>query len=918
MVHCAYRGFRPLYNGAMAAPILATKLYIPSLRPNVVLRSRLIEQLNEGFAASRQLTLISAPAGFGKTTLVSDWIAGLGRLEPPVRASWLSLDEADSDPARFLTYLVAALQTIASDIGVELLSALQVSPPAPIESTLTALINEIAALPDRFILVLDDYHLIEAKSVAASTSVDDALTFLLAHLPAQIYLVITTREDPDLPLARMRARGQLTELRAADLRFTPAEAAEFLNAVMGLQLSSADVAVLETRTEGWIAGLQLAALALRGPLSPQSHPADAASFIQSFTGSHHFVLDYLVEEVLRQQPESVQTFLLHTSILDRLCGPLCDAVRLAPAGSSQATLETIERANLFITPLDNDRRWYRYHHLFADLLRQRLGQAGAQAAGTGTAVRLVAALHTRASQWCEDNGLDLEAFQHAAAAQDVVRAERLVEGAGIPLTFRGAAAPVLRWLESLPDSVLDGRPALWVTYASALFFTGQNSAVEQKLRSAEAALALPATLLDDQARDLIGRIAALRATLAIMRHDVNAIIAQSRRALDYLRPDNLPVRTGTTYTLGYAYQLRGDRAAASQAYAEVMTIGKSSGESVYTLAATLSMGQVQEADNQLQPAAESYRRALQLAGDPPRGMAGEVLLGLARIGYEWNDLEAAGQQGQHSLQLARQMENVDTPAACMVFLARLKLAQGEVASAATLLDEAEQFARQHHFADQLTRVAAAQVLTLLRQGRPEAVAAAAQLAERHALPLSQARVQLAHGNPGAALAALEPARQQAQDRDWADEKLKVLVLQALALQAQGETEPALHVLGEALALAEPGGFIRTFVDEGPAMAALLRAAVKCSPAQSYIRQLLAAFGQADGGTPIIQALVEPLSERELDVLRLLGTELNGPAMARELQVSLNTLRTHTQNVYAKLGVNNRRAAVRRAEELNLL
>src|SRR2546430_12151089 len=386
----------------MPTPILATKLYIPPFRPNVVIRPRLIERLNEGL--HRKLTLIAAPAGFGKTTLVSEWVEGIER--PRARTAWLSLDEGENDPARFLTYLVAALQTIAATIGEGVLGALQSPQPPPTVSILTALLNDITTIKDPFVLVLDDYHVLDAKAV------DHALTYLVEHLPPQMHLVIATREDPQLPLARLRARGHLTELRATDLRFTPSEAAGFLNQGMGLNLSAEDIARLSTRTEGWIAGLQLAAISMQGQ-------QDTTSFITSFTGSHHFVLDYLVEEVLQQQPESIQTFLLRTSILDRLCGPLCDAILLTPSGSGQETLESIEHANLFLVPLDNERRWYRYHQLFADLLRQRLQQRSASAGD-------VTEFHSRASQWYEENGLEIEAFQHAAAAGDGERAERLI------------------------------------------------------------------------------------------------------------------------------------------------------------------------------------------------------------------------------------------------------------------------------------------------------------------------------------------------------------------------------------------------------------------------------------------------------------------------------------------------------------
>ena len=436
----------------------------PPASAKIVLRPRLIERLNEGLHG-RKLTLISAPAGFGKTTLVSEWVAGCER---PV--AWLSLDEGDNDPTRFLTYLVAALQTIAPNIGEGVLGVLQSPQPPPIESILTTLLNEITAIPDNFILVLDDYHVIDAKPV------DDALTFLLEHLPPQMHLVIATREDPHLPLARLRARGQLTELRAADLRFTPAEAADFLNQVMGLNLSAEDIAALETRTEGWIAGLQLAAISMQGH-------QDTASFIKSFTGSHHFVLDYLVEEVLQQQPESIQTFRCAHPSSTACAAPCVTLFCLTPSASGQETLEYLEHANLFIVPLDNERRWYRYHHLFADLLRQRLHQSASSGMSGG-----VAEYHIRASQWYEDNGLEIEAFHHAAAANDIERAERLMEGKGMPLHFRGAVAAILDWLASLPKTVLDARPSLWVRYATLLLVTGQTTGVEEKLQAAEAAL----------------------------------------------------------------------------------------------------------------------------------------------------------------------------------------------------------------------------------------------------------------------------------------------------------------------------------------------------------------------------------------------------------------------------------------------
>jgi LuxR family maltose regulon positive regulatory protein len=895
----------------MSALLLLTKLYVPPPRPNIVLRSRLIERLNGGM--SGKLTLISAAAGFGKTTQASEWVASCGQ---PV--AWLSLDEGDNDPTRFLTYLVAALQTIAANIGKGVLAVLQSPQPPPIESILTALLNEITTIPDPFVLVLDDYHVIDSKPV------DNVLTFLLDHLPPQMHLVIATREDPHLPLARLRARGQLTELRAADLRFTPAEATEFLNQVMSLNLSAEDIAALESRTEGWIAGLQLAALSMQGH-------QDVTSFIQSFTGSHHFVLDYLIEEVLGQQSESIQTFLLRTSILNRMCGSLCDAVLLDTSASgqetagqetgSQETLEYLERANLFIVPLDNERRWYRYHHLFTELLRQRLQQSGN-----------VAEYHIRASQWYEDNGLELEAFQHAAAANDVERASRLIQGKGMPLHVRGALIPVLSWLESLPTTALDERPMLWVMYAGALTTAGQTTGVEQKLKAAEAAL--QGAELDIDTRDIIGRIANNRATLAFIQYQADTAIVQARRALEYLRPDNLPVRNISTWALGAAYQQKGDRTAASRALTEAISISQTIGHTFVTKLATMGLGRVQETENRLYLAAETYRHALELFGEYPLPSASEAHLGLARICYEWNDMDAAEQHGQQSLRLAQQWDRViDRFIVCEVFLARLKLARGDSDGAAAILAETEQSVRQHNFVHRIPDVAAQQVIVLLHQGDLEA---AAHLAQTHELPFSQARVYLAQGDPSATLAVLELLRQQMEAKGWADELLKVMVLEVIALQAHGEEDRAEQLLRDALTQAKPGGFVRIFVDEGEPMRLLIekQSRNRDHPLSSYAGRLLAAFRQpvavpksaniqqkSDMIEPEVRPakdmLVEPLSQRELEVLRLLRSELSGPEIAGQLIVSLNTLRTHTKNIFNKLGVNNRRAAVRRAEELTL-
>jgi LuxR family maltose regulon positive regulatory protein len=875
-------------------PILATKLYPPPRR-RIVIRPRLGGRLNEGLAAGRKLTLVSAPAGSGKTTLVGEWVQGCGR-----PAAWLSLEEADSDPSRFLTYLIAALRTVAPGVGEDVLALLQTPQPPPPDATLTALLNDLTAIPSPVVLVLDDYHVLDARPV------DEALAFLVEHLPPQLHLVVATREDPALPLARLRARGQLTELRAADLRFNPSEAAEFLTRVMDLDLAADDIEALEARTEGWIAGLQLAAISLQGR-------SDAARFIGSFAGSNRYVLDYLLEEVLQRQPDTVQSFLLRTSILDRLSGPLCDAMLRDATASSQETLEYLDRANLFLVSLDDDGRWYRYHHLFADLLRQRRHQGGDSTAGEN-------ADHIRASEWFETNGFEIEAFSHAAAGHDVERAERLMKGRGVPLHSRGALAPIVQWLGSLPSDELDARPSLWITYASVLLGSGQTSGVEPKLQAAERALqdAEP----DASVRDLIGRIASTRAMLALAQGQVATIVVQGRRALEYLDPGNLSTRAFASATLGFAYRITGDRAGARNAYAEARSIGRKTGDVVADIVASIGLGAVQEADLELHEAAETYRQVLTTAAAPSYPVICEAHLGLARVHYQWNELEAAERAAERSALLARHLENTDRPVACQVLFARLKLARGDVAGAAATLEEAERAARRHGFALVMPDVLAARVVTLLRQGDP---AAATRLAGELDLPLTRARVHLAEGNGSAALALLEPFRRLIEDRAWADVLLESTVLQSLAARAQGDRVPAMEALERAMATAEPEGFVRIFVDEGAPMARLLSEALLGGVRPAYVRQLLAAFPadelRAPGAAPAGRKdsrLAEPLSRREVEVLCLLADGLTNQEIAARLTLSLHTVKAHARTIYAKLGAGSRTQAAAKARALGLL
>ncbi len=889
----------------MPASLLATKLFIPASRPELVPRLRLVEQLNKGL--HRKLTLISAPAGFGKTTLLTEWIVKLRfssskENQNANSIAWLSLDEGDNDPVRFLSYVIAALNQAEGKnaiLGKGALSMLQSPQRLPAEAVLTALINDIITIPDRIVLVLDDYHLIETQPI------HDALAFLLEHLPPQMHLVIATRQDPGLPLGRLRARDQLTELRAADLRFTPSEAAVFLNHGMKLNLSIEDISALETRTEGWITGLQLAAISMQGQ--------DTSSFIQSFTGSHRFVLDYLVEEVLMQQPENVQEFLLRTSILDRFCASLCEALLPDAENSGQETLAYLEQTNLFIVPLDNERRWYRYHRLFADLLGQRLHQKASSSAGDD-GIRM-AELHNRASIWYEENGLEIEAFLHAVSSNDIEHATRLMEGGGMPLHFRGGATPVLRWLESLPTTVLDAKPSLWVMYASALSMRGQMSGVEEKLQAAEKAL--HGIEQDEIARNTMGHIAAIRALIAATQHQTKTIIAQSQRALEYLHPDNLPVRTATIWKLGLAYQLQGDLAEASRAFTEAISISQISGNTIIEITASIGLGQVQETENQLHLAAKTYHGVLQLIGEQLQPSGCEAHLGLARIFYEWNDVDTAQKHAQQSLKMAQQLVNIDRSAACEVFLARLKLSQGDVASAAATLTKVRQSVQQHNLVHQIPEVISAQVLTLIKLNN---LSEAAHLAEKQELPFSQARVYLAQRDPSAALTVLRPLRKQAEAKGEADKYLKIIILQACAHHTNGETSEAIQLIREAMGLAEPNGFIRIFVDEGLPMAHLLSEAAAQGTMPNYVSKLLAVFeaeAQKDDLSPS-QQLVDPLSEREIEILNLIASGLKNKEIAEQLVISLNTVLYHNKNIYSKLGVNKRTLAVAKAKEINLI
>ena len=916
----------------MSIPILTTKLYIPRPRPDGIPRVHLIERLNAG--QHRKLTLVSAAAGFGKTTLISEWIAGGQR-----PAAWLSLDEADSDPTRFLTYLVAALQTLgqsgagetASKLGEEAMALLQSPQPPSAESILTMLINEIAALPSPTTLVLDDYHVIDA------TAVDDALIFLIEHLPPQMHLVLTSREDPPLPLARYRARGQLTELRANDLRFTPDEAADFFNQAMGLSLSTEEVVALEARTEGWIAGLQLAALSIQGR-------EDTAAFVQAFAGSHSFILDYLVEEVLQRQPDPLRNFLLQTSILGRLCGSLCAAVTVQEDGHE--LLAALERGNLFVIPLDDQRQWYRYHHLFADVLKTYLLEEQPD---------LAPILHLRASAWYERNDLPEDAIGHALAAQAFERAADLIELIWPAMDGGFRADPWLAWARDLPDDLVRARPVLCVAYAWALLNGGDVQAAESRLRDAERRLdgdpdddgrqdapAGEMTVVDQEQYDTLpASIATARAYIAQTVGDLPGSVVHAQRALDLLPEDDYVRRGPAAALLGLAYWQRGDLEAAYRALADAMTGFQMAGSIAFAISGTYGLADIRIAQGRLHAAVHIYEQALQLVaeqgGTMVRGTA-DLYFGLSELRREQGDAQAASQYLQRSEALGEQAALADWPYRLRLTQAKIRESQGDLDSAIDLLDEAERLYYPTPVPN-LRPVAALRARVWIKQGRlVEALDWVREqglsvdndlsyLREFEHITLASVLI-VQYRNTGAdrtindALGLLARLLTAAEAGDRTGSVIEILVTQALAHQEQGDTPRALDSLERALTLAEPEGYVRVFVDEGQPMADLLRAAAKEGIAPAYVRHLRAAFGEtvetASIREPVAQPLVEPLSERELEVLRLLRSDLNGPEIARELTISLNTLRTHTKNIYSKLDVTSRRAAVRRAEELDLV
>jgi LuxR family transcriptional regulator, maltose regulon positive regulatory protein len=917
-----------------ANTLLGTKLYIPQRRSSVVPRPRLVQRLDEG--AERSLTLVSAPAGFGKTTLLAEWLGGKAAGEPT--SAWLSLDQGDNNFELFWAYVITALQGVRPEVGESALSSLRSPQPPPMEWVVTTLINDIAAMdhePSKgpasdLILVLDDYHVIEAEPVHASVE------FLLEHLPPQMHLVVATRSDPPLPLARLRARGELAELRVMDLRFAPDEAAAFLNEVMGLDLGSADVAALEGRTEGWVTGLQLAALSMQGR-------EDAPGFVRAFAGDDRYVVDYLLEEVLRRQPDHIRTFLLQTSILDRLSGSLCDAV--TGRGDGQRMLATLERGNLFVVPLDDKRRWFRYHQLFADALRVH----AAEEQPTETPV-----LHRRASAWCERHGLPSEAVGHALAGKDFERAAGLVERAGRAMLTGRQDAALLGWLQALPDELVSSRAVLSVYYALALVGVDPEAA-EDRVRDAERLLHMTAQagarregaavemVVDDEEGlwSLPGTIAIVRAYRAGALGDVPGIVHHARRALQLLPEGDDLWRGAAGGLLGLAYWTSGDLEAAYQAFADAWASLRMTGDSIQEVSGAFVLADIRMAQGRLREAAELYGQALKGAVGTGRSIpppAADLCVGLSELAYEHDDLKAANSNLQRSKELCGHGGMSEHRHRWFVAMARIKGAGGDLEGALDLLDEAERLQVRSPAPD-VRPIAAWRTRVWVRQGR---LAEAWGWARDRGLSVDEdlsylrefehitlARVLIARhkrhrdeDSLGEAMALLERLGDAAEAGERTGSLIEILTLQALVHEAQGDVAGALAPLERALTLAQPERYVRIFVDEGQSMRTLLRHTAAAGIASAYTQRLHAAFdesAQTESPTDTaVPGLAAPLTGREVEILRLVATGMRNQEIADHLFISLSTVKRHIANAYRKLDVSHRTEALARAHELNLL
>ncbi len=897
----------------MSTNLLATKLHRPAPPPHLVARPHLIQLLNEGLHSGCQLTLISAPAGFGKSTCASQWLEHLDR-----PTAWLSLDSADNDPIRFLAYMVAALQKVDPSIGREVESIVHAGQPVPLEPLVAILLNNLQNSGQKLCLALDDFQVINENSILK------ALEMLLANQPANLHLVLVTRADPQLPLARLRANHRLSEIRAADLRFTTGEAERFLNDLMGLALSQVDVAALEERTEGWAAGLQLAALSMRDR-------ADRSDFIAHLSGSHRYILSYLTEEVLRRQPEATQTFLLQTSILDKLSGELCDAVVSRRGG--QGLLEQLFTANLFLIPMDDEGRWFRYHHLFADLLQSRLGQESTPEAITG--------LHRRAAAWFEAHGLAGEAVDHSLAAKDFEGAARLIEQQADSMLARGELVTLLRWIEVLPAEFARQHPLILVAKAWTLTLAGAVRQVEPELRAAEAQVVPGGETPETQ--KLRGNAAAIRAFFAVLAGEYPRALELAERAEALLPEDSVNARALLPYSIGAAYRAQGNYEKALDAFTRVARMGEAY-DNLFTWATGVTeIANIYRYQGKLGAAAETCHAALQWMkerGVDRFGSLAKVEVPLVEV---LRELDQIGEAYSRVNDVIVRMRDWAMPTdRIFVYLALIHIqhSQRDFDGVAASLKTALELKASHPVLIALaSAVDICEIRYYLDCGD---IATAENLTERYASQpginqiynlyeqglIMLARVRIAQGRLEEAGSILSALAEHPSAVLRIGTLAEILALKARVLAAQGTRKTGLDCLLEALAIAEPEGFVRTFIDEGPELSALLREAATLAagspPLKAYITRLLAAFppGPARPETASSRAetalLQEPLTEREMEVLRLIAEGLKYEEIAGRLFISLNTVRTYVKGIYGKLGVNNRSQAAAQAHLYKLI